>query len=955
MTSPHAALAGLRLAREAIVHPSARRAMFALVFGAALSAALVARLGTQASRVAALALLLGAGCAVIARIVIVQRRREDARRVVESTVSLVDPALGAATLRALALVDRAETKGDAGSPELAALHLTRLVDRVPHLLFVERAGKRALVWSTVAVALSLGALGAAFYEPFRVVEGLDVLAADRGEARLSLLWVEDVEATFAPPDYLHEPGGPFLAFEPTRVPRGTVITLRGKPLHAGRSLVLSDRRAEVPFVDDGSGGVVARWKVEDSTTLTIAARFGDARIRQADEQSIDSIPDALPVVVVDDAPRTVHLIDEPAIPIHYEATDDHGLREVDLVLRCGAKEERRPLSRPTTDAKADRGGYELRATDPFFKKSYAPTTITVEAQDNDVVSGPKWGKSAPIVVIPPQVGEPEARRYAALLEARGAFVDLVDDRVRQPEPTAKDAKGHVSHEAEAQDVAMGALGQALSKSYGGLGVKGRVLTLARGQMRRLRRALDAEKKSATATTHKKLVEETEGALLALDAGFRAVAARDTRAVSKRLADIADDAASTLATTEEGDKGGTKEHLDASVSVLDGGGKQLLLLGDLGRDIGEIVAADLRRVGRARASSDLPHAELAARDLAARLRRPDPSFGGGGGGRASVESGMPSSGGGDGEEASDADQQVGAGQKELDDLVSEHESLMSGTQESLDGAGNPEEREHFKDEAQEHAEEVRRALKDLPTESGDPSSAEASAAAGREAAEGMAGALERGDAATAAENGKRAVNALQDAKRLADRMKGSFEADREGKRIQGARDAIERELEWTEEMRDMLRRAQSARAKGDLDEHGKREKKLADRARDLASDGEAGDQTMPEQMLEHLREAEQKMREAERALHDGEGQKGLDKQREAQRLLEQAKQERGEDGQRDGDREGDRAGTNGKADIPGKDKHKGPDDFRKRVLEGLGASSDPLLRDAVKRYAEGLLK
>ena len=33
----------------------------------------------------------------------------------------------------------------------------------------------------------------------------------------------------------------------------------------------------------------------------------------------------------------------------------------------------------------------------------------------------------------------------------------------------------------------------------------------------------------------------------------------------------------------------------------------------------------------------------------------------------------------------------------------------------------------------------------------------------------------------------------------------------------------------------------------------------------------------------------------------------------------------------------------------------PEEFRKRVLKGLGGPADPLLREAVKRYAEGLLK
>src|SRR5581483_5814210 len=114
-----------------------------------------------------------------------------------------------------------------------------------------------------------------------------------------------------------------------------------------------------------------------------------------------SIADRAPVVRVDGAPRTTHLLDEPSVAIHYEATDDHGLREVDLVLRAGTKEERRVLSRPAADATIDRGGYELRASDAFFSRTFVPVEVRVEARDNDLVAGPKWGKSPSIIVIPP--------------------------------------------------------------------------------------------------------------------------------------------------------------------------------------------------------------------------------------------------------------------------------------------------------------------------------------------------------------------------------------------------------------------------------------------------------------------------------------------------------------------------------------------------------------------------
>src|SRR4029079_3496887 len=112
--------------------------------------------------------------------------------------------------------------------------------------------------------------------------------------------------------------------------------------------------------------------------------------------------------------------------------------------------ERRVLSRPAVDAKTDRGGYEVKSSDPFLKKTFAPTSITVEARDNDVVSGRKWGKSEAILVIPPEVGEPEALRFAALLAARAALTDLLADRLAQEPPEAKGAAAHVKHEEDAQ-------------------------------------------------------------------------------------------------------------------------------------------------------------------------------------------------------------------------------------------------------------------------------------------------------------------------------------------------------------------------------------------------------------------------------------------------------------------------------------------------------------------------
>src|SRR5262249_27362316 len=152
------------------------------------------------------------------------------------------------------------------------------------------------------------AAAAVLVEPFRIVEGLDVLASQDGDAPLRLAWIDQVEMVAVPPEYLRQPSVELTPFLLTAQPRGTVVTVRGRPLHAGRPVMLTDGTTDVPFIDDGSGGLIARWTLAGDTTLSVAANFGGVRIRQPSEQVVNSIPDQVPVVKVEGAPRTVRLL-----------------------------------------------------------------------------------------------------------------------------------------------------------------------------------------------------------------------------------------------------------------------------------------------------------------------------------------------------------------------------------------------------------------------------------------------------------------------------------------------------------------------------------------------------------------------------------------------------------------------------------------------------------------------
>jgi hypothetical protein len=932
-------------------------AIFAL---AVFSVAHLARLGTSGARLGAAAILVALGVGAVLVYAARRSRWRNARAAVRRVVSADDPELGAAIDRAAGLAFRLQWEGDSADPasrELAELHLLRQLSKIDVERIAERS-ERAAGWiGGGALAAAAIALAVVAVEPFRVLEGLDVLVARDGEAPLGLVYLDDVDVVAAPPAYIGRHEEPLEAFDRTEQPRGTVLTVRGKPQRAGRTLVLTDGNEEVPFIEDGKGMLLARWTLGDTTELRVAARFGGVRISQRDTLTVDSIADLSPVVLLEGAPKTVRLVDTPSVSLKYEATDDHGLREIALVLRSGPNEERRTLSKPT-DSKTERGAHELSTREPFFRKSYVPVEVSIEAKDNDAVLGPKWGKSAAFIVVPPLVGEPEALRYAALLRARDALVDLAAARVTTDVASEKDAKALVDPEREAQKKAEDVVETVLAASYGGLGVRGRARHVIAGQLRRLRESFAAFEKEPGGMKYGELRSTTEDVVLAVDAAIQSVGLEDARRVSKLLAAVADEAAAASHTAQdvaEIERG--RARLAAALEVLSGGGKQLAELGDLGADLGDIVRGGVRRIGRERDVANYKNAELAAKDLADRLRTPLSSIGGGG--KPGVESGVGDGSGVDQGDASGADEAAESGAKELDELIQRHQDELDKVEQALKSATTEQEREALKKLAKEQADAIRDAVKDLP-ENGLRDSAAEKAAEGRKRAESMSGALEQGNVKEAIRAGKEALEALREAQRRGEKESDAFfdneevgkAAKRAGNRLDEALDALKNELEKAE-------KAAKDRAQGELRDAGANERRLAEKTGDLRRRGEKGDASMPEDMLDRLEQAEQAMREAQKALEEGDAQVGQDKQREAQRLLEMA---RGDDDGRDRPKvapkdapegEGDRMDQD--AEVPDKDRHKGPEAFRKRVIDGLGKPGDARLKDAVKRYTEGLLK
>jgi hypothetical protein len=68
----------------------------------------------------------------------------------------------------------------------------------------------------------------------------------------------------------------------------------------------------------------------------------------------------------------------------------------------------------------------------------------------------------------------------------------------------------------------------------------------------------------------------------------------------------------------------------------------------------------------------------------------------------------------------------------------------------------------------------------------------------------------------------------------------------------------------------------------------------------------------------------------------------------------ARESLGGESEQQGGEGGERDPSLDHADIPKADQHKGPEEFRRRVIKGLGQPSGRH-KDAVRRYAEGLLR
>lgn len=801
--------------------------------------------------------------------------------------------------RAEALADGAIASGE--SLELARLHHARMVSAVDWTAFDARAQRAVLLLRRTARVAFLAFAALVVVRGEAMLEGLAVLSARGHEARFAIPFVRSPRLVVRPPAYLR------LA-ESTVPFEGTVI------LYAGSELELrfaSRREGIVPLLEngtewiaptsDGRGEFVLRRSVAGDATWRLGRRVGDVFVPDGVSVSLQTAHDALPVVELAGAPKQLLLGEtdrEGGVAIAYVADDDHGLREVQLVLRTGSLEERRPLATLDGERRTDRGASFVRTADPFFRKALGPVEIRVEARD-DGREGARWGRSEAIVVVPPAIGTAEAERFKSLVVLRDREVDRLARRL-----LAK----HEGHAATLPDLLVDLeeereeIEATLATSSLGLLVPGALRSAVRREAARLGSLLETLPKRDGDAARAEVVAATEALVLSLDAGLRQLAWTDARAVARRMGQQVQGASDAIQGTVPPSLGDDLARLASAASTL-------RVLGPLGRDLGDLTEGELVRV-RALLADDPSGAKFLLAALSRRLARPDPSFGArgaggkGGAGDGRQEMGGESGGEGGGDasgegEPSERGQGTSRGSA-LDDLAEEQQGLRRAAEALAHGGGGDE-----GSERDAHAKLLHElaGAEDFRHREGE--------ARLRQAAEDV----KRGEY-------KGAREAVAAASRLV--PKGT---SRERRVL---RNRLDDEAAWLDE-----------KLHGDAKTLAEDQKKLARRADSVRAT------SRDERVAKALGESSAAMDRAERALREGQLERALEAQGQSLEKLEIAREAvRGDEGRSGED--------SAHAAVPRSEEERAAA-WRKRVVDGLsgrGKSRDP---EAVQRYEEGLLR
>jgi len=919
----------LRLLAARSRAPLRRPRFFLLLYGVlvlVIAGALLARVGTPGARAVAAALVLAPFFIALGLTLWERRGKADLVSAATRAVASVDVELSARMRRAVRLVRRLTERPLGESVALSELYLDEVLARVPTVDVEQKARQRGRRLTWIGLCLLLLVCALTWGRTLSVVEGLDVLLARRGVAPFTIPYVEEAEIEAELPPHLGGSRKIPILYDQMALPAGSEVSWRIVPRALDRKFVLTDGVRDVPFVSDGHGAWIARLRVDESSDLRVAALFGAVKVHDRERLLVSTIVDRAPTVTLVGGRKELRIAELDRLPIDFVAQDDYGLSVVELVVESGERKERQELARLDGNRRTYRGATALTRKTPLIKGAYQPVIVTIQVRDADLVTGPHWGKSEPIVLLPEPLGEALAERHRALRDFRRALVDYL-------------VKSDLASRGPAADVepAMAAATETLRGAFTQLESRlARTAAPPRGSLQFLRAQLARLQASAAPRAR------IASTLLATDMLLSELARADAERVSQELGDVVDEVAARVHAALGSEATPRPDQLLASHEAARQGALRLSEIGTAGLDLGSVALADLSRARRLLEAGELSRAEAALMHLAARLRRATPSFGSKG---ASVEAGSSGSSGGSQPPLSRAPSDYDRLSSEVRALAEQHAREQSELEKMLEEAARAAEADASKDEdLQRVADELREALGVLPSFGRVPGSATAEAAQARSQGEGMADALEAGQLERALQAGQATAEGLERARRAMETM-GSYLSE---ENLKHARAAVER-------ARAAAEAARNRRPKASLAERAARQRELGNAASDLAERAREGTAPLGEDAGEALRRAGELMKKAAEALERGDAERGKELAAEAQEELERASPE-----QRRADTDGEAAESDsgdsdtphsGHTEVPGQGEDRSRD-FRQRVEAGLGRESGRF-GPAVRRYAETL--
>lgn len=920
---------------------SSRVVLCLAAFGLAILGCLVvARFGTDLARVLVAVCLLTSFASVIVFVSWVRRKRKDVPFGLQQALKRLPSEFAGQVERAYRLFSNLQSQpsGAGSSLELAQLHASRLLKRVDLEQIFEIA-KRAKT-TTLRYALFLCATCTLFLFcwSLELLEGLDVLIARGGVGPFPIAYVDDIEITAEWPSYLDGTGERRrLHSELTGVPQGTEIEVRVVPLVQGRKLLLTDGNEQVALVSDGQGGLVGRWVADDPAALKVAARFGGVLLYDHHQTRVEPLDDRAPSVVLVQAPQTIALSALDRLDLTFVAADDHGLHQVDLVLQSGQRSTRTELARLDGQTRVFRGGHAVSREQELLRKPFLPVHIWIEARDGNTATGPSWGRSKELLILPEPLGQALKERHVALRSFRRSLSAYVAQmhRAGYQEPLTRGEQ-----EKLASDELVAALSELQRKWETDATAPARSLAFLSAQVETLNRE---GKKRASA----------EDVLLAVDALIHSLSHVDATQLAKDLGQAVEEIAVQS----------RQLHFDPASLRVDGlldllssnqaAANQLSEVGELGLDLGSVALADLTRISRNIKDRTFDRAEASALHLAERLKRATPSFSSTSGG-AGVESGAPSHGQGsgkssaEGQSTSDAPSEFERLAEELDQLAQEGAEELGELERLLKEAEEAVRKDvQGSSELDAALDELQKALTDLPEVGRGIDNASSDAASARSQGEAAIEALEGLELKEGIERGRDAERSLARARsRLLDGF--GFVSEASLKRAEQALKTV------MDEAKQAFDRAQTSSKQMDEQrrrERTERQRDLAARASDLAKRGHQPQSALPKANIEDLNQASRLLKQAAQALDEGNAERGLELAEQAQHHMEQAAFERKEQESSDATSSGEGSEMDRKGQIPGSDRDRAKE-FRERVEQGLGRGSGRL-SPAVRRYAEDL--